>query len=44
MQVDIANAIKKRKRKRNRIIVDSDDSEGDDHETNIILKKQLRRL
>ena len=44
MQVDIADAVKKRKRKRDRIAADGDDSEGDDHGTNIILKEQLRRL
>jgi hypothetical protein len=39
MQVDIANAIKKRKRKRNKITVDGNNSEDDDYGTNIILKK-----
>jgi hypothetical protein len=44
MQVDIADAVKKRKRKRNRIAADSNDSKGDNDGTNIILKEQLRRL
>ena len=44
MQVDIADTVKKRKRKKKRITTDSDNSEGDDHGTGIILREQLRRL
>jgi hypothetical protein len=48
--MSIANAIKKdhvkavSKRKRNRTATDSDNSEDDDHETNIISREQLRRF
>jgi hypothetical protein len=42
IQVDLADAIKKRKKFR--ITTDNDNSEGDDHEMDTILKGQLRRV
>jgi hypothetical protein len=48
--MDIADAIKKdhvkafSKRKRSRTVTDSDNSGGDDHETDTIPREQLRRF
>jgi hypothetical protein len=44
MQIDITDAVKKRKRKRNRIVIDRDNSKCDNHRTDTILREQLRRL
>ena len=41
LQVDIADAVKKRKMKRKRITIHSDNSEGNEHETDIFSMKRF---